>query len=63
MEVKEIGQVKLFGDWNLKIKFTYNVLQVRQSQVSDIKLEPSKISQKNRPEEVKIDQNGNQDGG
>ena len=26
LETKEIGQVKLFGDWNLKIKFTYRVL-------------------------------------
>lgn len=27
-EVKEIAQLHLFGEWNLKIRFTYKISQV-----------------------------------
>ena len=48
-----ICELKLFGDWQLKIRFTYDVKDVTEDRASEIRLEPTKTRARHHEEEVK----------
>lgn len=49
----ELCTLRLFGDWQLKIRFTYDILNVSQDAASEIRLEPTKTRARHHEEEVK----------
>ena len=51
--VAPICELRLFGDWQLKIRFTYEIKNVSQDQAREIKLEPTKTRARHHEEEVK----------
>ena len=49
-------QLRLFGDWELKCRFTYVIKDIEQEKAKAIQLEPSKTMNKHREEEIKQEQ-------
>ena len=39
----EICQLRLFGDWSLKIHFTYDIKDVSEERAEQIKLPPTRL--------------------
>ena len=54
----KICELKLFGDWQLKIHFTYNINDVTDERAKEIRLEPSRDRARHIEEEIKEEQNG-----
>ena len=50
---EQLCELRLFGDWQLKIKFTYDLKDVSEELVNQIKLEPTKLKARHHEEEVK----------
>ena len=46
-------ELRLFGDWQLRINFTYEVKDVSQERAAQIKLEPTKTRARHLEEEIK----------
>ena len=38
----EVAQLRLFGDWQLKIRFTYNIVNIQEERAMKVKLPPTK---------------------
>lgn len=49
----KICELKLFGDWSLKIHFTYDITDVSEERARQIKLECSRDQKRNAEEEIK----------
>ena len=57
MEAKgeaKICDLRLFGDWQLKIKFTYDLRDVSEEVAEMVKLPASKMRNRHHEEEVKL---------
>ena len=60
----EVAQLRLFGDWQLKIRFTYNITNVQEDKAQLIILPPNKGSPRHRrAEEKKMIDDQIQEGG
>lgn len=46
-------EIRLFGDWSLKIRFTYDIKHVSEDLATQIRLEPTKTRVRHLEEEVK----------
>ena len=50
---ESLAQLRLFGDWELKIRFTYLIIDVSDERAKQIQLEPSKTRARHQEEEIK----------
>ena len=46
-------ELKLAGDWQLKIRFTYDIRHVTEERAADIRLAPTKTKPRHVEEEIK----------